>query len=383
MTLSHPHGPAMRGHLERLVAADSQNPPRALSPDHPLFGALTAPLPDDMDVMVEDLGDGCINVLAVRGTPELLVNVHVDTVPVAPGWTKTPHVLTEADGKLFGLGACDIKGAAACLLALLPHTTGDVAVLFSSDEEFGKSRCVRHFIAHTWPNKLASVKRVVVCEPTEAQAVLAHRGIATATGAFTGVPGHASAARALDDSALHDAATWTTAAIAHARAAEGDTMAGLSGLRFNLGRLEGGVKPNMIAGEATLRFGVRPGPAMAPTDALDALFALAPTPARTTWTPGFVAPSLPAVPAGLGPDAARSHVNAALEAGEALAAQYALPVGPSVDFWTEASLFSEAGLPVVVFGPGNIAQAHAADEWVSLASLDAAMHAFERMLNAG
>ena len=46
-----------------------------------------------------------------------------------------------------------------------------------------------------------------------------------------------------------------------------------------------------------------------------------------------------------------------------------LPVGNAVDFWTEAALFSAAGYTSFVFGPGDIAQAHAADEWVALDQL--------------
>ncbi len=52
-----------------------------------------------------------------------------------------------------------------------------------------------------------------------------------------------------------------------------------------------------------------------------------------------------------------------------LADELGLPIGNAVDFWTEASLFSRAGLTALVFGPGDIAQAHAADEWVSLDQL--------------
>ena len=54
-----------------------------------------------------------------------------------------------------------------------------------------------------------------------------------------------------------------------------------------------------------------------------------------------------------------------------LADELGLPIGNAVDFWTEASLFSQAGMTAVVFGPGDIAQAHAADEWVALDQLDA------------
>src|SRR3546814_1136856 len=52
-----------------------------------------------------------------------------------------------------------------------------------------------------------------------------------------------------------------------------------------------------------------------------------------------------------------------------LADAFGLPIGNAVDFWTEASLFSAAGLDALVCGPGNIAQAHTADEWVSLSQL--------------
>ena len=54
----------------------------------------------------------------------------------------------------------------------------------------------------------------------------------------------------------------------------------------------------------------------------------------------------------------------------------------AVDFWTEASLFSRAGLTALVFGPGDIAQAHTADEWVALAQLATAASHYQRLLEA-
>ena len=51
-------------------------------------------------------------------------------------------------------------------------------------------------------------------------------------------------------------------------------------------------------------------------------------------------------------------------------------------FWTEAALYAEAGIDAVVFGPGDIAQAHAADEFVELAQLEAARDAFLQVLRA-
>ncbi|HEX7340706.1 MAG TPA: M20/M25/M40 family metallo-hydrolase, partial [Rhodanobacteraceae bacterium] len=72
----------------------------------------------------------------------------------------------------------------------------------------------------------------------------------------------------------------------------------------------------------------------------------------------------PALPAG---DPTRADVRR--QAAQALAEQLGIPVGPAVDFWTEAALFSAAGYTTFVYGPGDIAQAHAADEWVALDQL--------------
>ena len=64
----------------------------------------------------------------------------------------------------------------------------------------------------------------------------------------------------------------------------------------------------------------------------------------------------------------------------ALARALEIPVGPAVSFWTEASLFSEVNYPVLVFGPGAIAQAHTANEWVSLEDLLSAYQTFQRII---
>ncbi len=54
------------------------------------------------------------------------------------------------------------------------------------------------------------------------------------------------------------------------------------------------------------------------------------------------------------------------------------PVRP-VNFWTEASLFAQAGIPAIVLGPGNIAQAHVVDEWVSLEQLQRALEIYTKL----
>ena len=64
-----------------------------------------------------------------------------------------------------------------------------------------------------------------------------------------------------------------------------------------------------------------------------------------------------------------------------LADALGLPIGNAVDFWTEASLFSQAGLTALVYGPGDIAQAHTAGEWVALEQLSTAASNYQRLLD--
>ena len=58
-----------------------------------------------------------------------------------------------------------------------------------------------------------------------------------------------------------------------------------------------------------------------------------------------------------------------------------LEPGDAVDFWTEASVFSAAGLPALVLGPGHITQAHVANEWVSIAQLELAYQLYGQVVN--
>jgi acetylornithine deacetylase len=66
-----------------------------------------------------------------------------------------------------------------------------------------------------------------------------------------------------------------------------------------------------------------------------------------------------------------------------LADELGIPVGNAVDFWTEAALFSKAGYTTFVYGPGDIAQAHSADEWVLLDQLAHYAQTIHRIVDSG
>jgi acetylornithine deacetylase len=336
--------------LRWLVACDTTNPPRKPAS---VVSRLAATLAEGgLAVDIADHGEGCVSILARRGRADVLLTSHVDTVPVAPGWTRDPFVLSLEDDRAYGLGACDVKGGAAAMLAAALSTSAPCFLLFTTDEEAGSATCMRRFISQKHEFRLA-----VVAEPTRGRAVTSHRGVATASLVFEGRAGHSSQGGV---SALHRMIAWGADALRLSQELEASGSDGLRGVRFNIGRVEGGEKPNVVAGRAEVRFGVRPPPDMRGVDVLARLGALAPDAA---FEMRFQGPAL------VGGDAVKREVD-----------RLRLEKGDAVDFWTEAALLAEAGTPAIVLGPGDIAQAHGADEFVMLAELDAAARAYLSIL---
>lgn len=341
-------------HLKALVECDTQNPPRAMHADDAIFVYCAQVLrAAGCDVQITDLGNGCVNLLATRGSTNLVFNCHLDTVPADPAWTQDPFKLTHDATNAIGLGACDIKGAAACLLSAAEQTDAPLAILLSSDEEAGDSTCIKHFLKHN-----PSYDTAIVCEPTDTHAVTKHRGIQTYELHFDGLATHSSQPTANDDNALHHAAIWAARAIEYAHTTLPDN------LRFNIGIINGGVKTNIAASAATVRFGIRQHASTDLPATKAHLLSLLPDPDRAKLIECFNAPPLDAGPA-----------------GDALIECFKLTPARPVDFWTEAALFSAAGLTAIVLGPGNISQAHTPDESVPIEDLIKATEIYTHIIN--
>ncbi len=362
--------------LAQLVAADTRNPPRAIAVTDQLFPELRTVLETaGFTVELRDLSRGSVSLHAVRGRPRLLCNVHLDTVSDGGSWKHSPHELRVEADRASGLGACDAKGGAACLVAAVQETPGDLAILFTTDEEGGDERCVREFVSRAdvaggrggGQRGRASelYAGVIVGEPTSLRAVTAHRGMASAELRWSARAGHGSDPRALADSAVHAAVRWSARALAFAVDEEQRDVGGLSGIRLNLGMVHGGVEANVIADRCSLRFGVRSRPTEDAAGLTERLAQLDPAAAHQIL---FAGPSLP--PPGRTTQSALT-----------LATRFGLSAGPPVDFWSEASLFAAAGLPALVFGPGSITEAHTAGEWVALTELDGAYDRYRTIVS--
>ncbi|MCB9563204.1 MAG: M20/M25/M40 family metallo-hydrolase [Kofleriaceae bacterium] len=295
------------------------------------------------------------------GTPTLLLNVHVDTVPANTGWTRDPWAATVEDGRVWGLGACDTKGAIAAILCALDRAPArDLAVLFSGDEERGTA-AVHAFLASP---AAGGLRHAIVCEPTSRRAGLRHRGVLAHAATIRGRGGHSSRA---DDM---PAPIVTMARLAVAldqlgRDHRGRGPADMPGLCMNVASIEGGVAFNVVPDAATLSWSVRPAPGFdrAAWDRQVAALAASIDPAITIET------RLDHAPFACGDEAwARRILDGAVDDFVGL------------DFWTEAALLQAAGIDAVVVGPGDIGQAHAPDESVSIADLRWAADGFTTAL---
>ena len=344
-------------HLKALVACDTSNPPRKINQSG-LIKYLNSL--DFIDPQISDLGEGSINIMLTKGSPRYLINVHLDTVPAGDGWKSNPYDLMINDGRAIGLGACDIKGAAACLLTLVEKGLKNYAILFSTDEEAGQSTCIKEYI-----KTQQTFEGVIVAEPTQNKAVTCHRGILTGTQEFFGLAGHSSEQRAMADNAIHKLTRWSDAALKVAESYNSKSFEGLQGIAFNLGLVEGGIKPNIIADHAQVKFGMRPLPGQS-FDGLLSEFDTQTAENNAKFTAGFVAPALPA--------------SGDVSEAESFASELGLTLSPPVNFWTEASLFSEAGYRAIVYGPGNIADAHQPNESVDLGELNQALIDFKKII---
>jgi acetylornithine deacetylase len=297
-------------------------------------------------------------VFARWGRPARVINAHVDTVPANAGWTRDPWTPTVEGGRLYGLGAADTKGAiAATLVALEATTPRDAGVLFSGDEEAG-SAVLRAFLAS---DHARDIREVIVCEPTARTAGIAHRGVLAQLATLEGQGGHSSKA----DHMPRPLATLSRLAVALddlGRRRLHDGPEGMTGLCLNIAALHGGVAFNVVPQQASLEWSIRPYPGFD----------------RVAWDAAlasFVSEIDPAIAVTSTVDHGPFECTRLAPLVEGRVAS----VG-ALDFWTEAALYVAAGIDAIVVGPGDIARAHAADEFVPLEDLDWAIDLYRSLL---
>lgn len=308
-----------------------------------------------------------------EGTPGIALSGHTDVVPVdGQSWDSDPFELVAREGRLYGRGTADMKGFLACVLAAVPDFRRrplrvPIHIAFSYDEEIG---CVgvRPMLGELG-SRLPRPRLAIVGEPTGMTVVDAHKGPVRWQVDVRGRAAHSSMAP-LGVNAITHAARL----ISELERIEQELAALPPDLRFDppyptlqVTEIEGGTASNIVPVSCRFGFEVRALPGLdtgaiarrlrdfAETRCLPEMHAVAPETgvgiAIVNEVPPFAA------------DASAEVVPLALRLlgqNRTFAVSYA----------TEAGLFQDAGVPSVVCGPGDIAQAHTANEWIAATELD-------------
>jgi acetylornithine deacetylase len=351
--------------------------------------AYMADLLDGIGAQVEVMHSPCgtkANLFATLG-PErdggILLSGHSDVVPVTDqDWTTDPFHMDHRDGRLYGRGACDMKGFIAAALAAAPLYAARVQnrplhFAFTYDEETG---CLgAQHLAQMLQGRGLTPGIAIIGEPTEMRIIEGHKGCYEYTTRFTGLPGHGS----LPDhgvNAVEYAVRYVNQLLQlkdqlRGRAPENSPF-DPPWTTVNVGALQGGVAHNVIAPTAQVDWEMRP---VQPGDAdfvkdslrdfcehelLPRMRAVHPEAGIEIEVIGEVAGLIPT-----DKNEARRIVSELTGANGA----------DLVSFGTEAGIFQALGTDVVVCGPGSIEQAHKADEYLSIDQLGQCVRMLERL----
>lgn len=353
--------------LARLIACPTQNPGGdEIALCELLADELTSRGADEVKLeRVPRIRDGekAIGgyVFARWGQPTTLINAHVDTVPANTGWSTDPWKAEVTADRVVGLGAADTKGAiAATLVALENERPENFGVLFSGDEERGGT-CIRAFLMS---DAAQPVRRAIVCEPTGRFAGVRHRGVAGYRADVQGDGGHSSGADVMPKPIV----TMARLAVELDELGRSYLTRGpddMKGICLNVAGLDGGVAFNVVPDRASLTWSLRPPPGFDQTAwhrEVDERVARAGDDIRVTTLLDN------------SPFAAVDETWV-----KDLVGDFVDGLAP-LQFWTEAAEMSKAGIDAVVIGPGHIARAHAADEYVTIDDLNWAVDLFRHVI---
>ena len=296
---------------------------------------------------------------------------HTDTVPLNAGETGVGFSAEIRDGRLFGRGACDMKGAVAAMAAALAALAaegalprGEIVLAAVADEE------MESLGAETLVHEGFHADGAIVGEPTGNRLALGHKGLEWLEISFQGRAAHGGTPQA-GINAIAAAARFLVLVeerLAPALASRAHPLLGPP--TINAGTIAGGDQPSTVAAACAIRVDRRTVPGESYASAVAELTALVAEVER--GMPG-VKGSVGRVPGGMrtlehGPtviDASHPLARAAAKAIEAVTSRAEAPT--SFPAWTDASLLSNfASIPCVILGPGDLALAHTPRESVSL-----------------
>jgi len=374
----------MREHVDRgavvaatqeLVRVDTRNPPGDETRVVAACRELLAPLDATVEIVEPQPGrTSVVAVLPSTGKPVLVVNGHLDVVPInSTDWTVDPFGGEVAEGRVWGRGTADMKGGIAAAIeavAALRRSGRDPAwdLVFHlvADEERGGRWGTQVLVEEGFCQDVAAC---LVPEPTDLNVCVAERGLLVAQLTTLGRPAHGSAPRE-GISAIETAARVVLAL----HAADFDEKAHplLGRPTANIGQILGGSGHNTVAETCRVTIDRR----LLPGATLESALAAVEAKVRAAADPDLRY-EIEVEVFGEASEMNPHHPFAALMGRCIAEATGREPEVIGMPFTTDARFVRNgAGVPAVVCGPGGIAQAHVHDEWVAVERLVDAAAAF-------
>ena len=367
--------------LRELIALPSVNPAFLPANDSRAgeqrvadFLAATA-APAGLDVELHEVFPGRSNLLARlaaarKARQRILLAPHLDTVGGDASEIFDPR---ERDGRLYGRGACDTKGSIAAMLCALielaasPRRPGHTEIVFAGlvDEENGQLGS-RALVAKGFKADLA-----IVGEPTRLQVATAHKGDLWLQLETRGKAAH-GAQPELGRNAVHEMARivdlFETTYAASLRQRRHSLLGSPT---VSVGTIDGGSQPNIVPDQCRISIDRRTIPgetAAGVVREIQSLLRRHKLKARLLNIRNAPCPAL------------ETNFSLPLVKKFLASTGQTRPIG--VHYFCDAAVLAGGGIPSVVFGPGNIAQAHTADEWISLRQLEQGTRILLRFLES-
>lgn len=295
-----------------------------------------------------------------QGSGGLVLSGHTDTVPYDEGaWSVDPFAGVVKNDRIYGLGACDMKGFLALAVVAAQEFAKrplihPLILLATADEESSM-----HGASAIAAAGLPGARHVLIGEPTGFKPIRLHKGVMMERLRVIGATGHSSDP-GLGRNALEGMNRVISALLDLRRDFQQRYRHDAFVIPYptlNLGHIHGGDNPNRICGECELHFDVRLLPGMAIDDIRQQLqqcaeHALRDTGLRLEYEALFDGLSAMETPAD----------SAIVRAAEAMTGCPA----EGVNFGTEGPYFNQMGLDTIILGPGDIDQAHQPDEFLRL-----------------
>ena len=366
--------------LRELIAIPSVNP-AFLPPGDPYagekrLGGFVASIARraGLDVKFQTVHPDRANVivrLSPRGKVKHRVALvpHLDTVggPEVPGKLFSPRI---EKGRLYGRGACDTKGSIAVMLSALvqmrPRLHTEITLAALIDEEYLQAGSRALAAATDFRADLA-----IIGEPTRLKVVTAHKGAVWLHVETHGRAAHGARPELGDNAVYEMAKIVTILETEYPKRYLRQRHPLLGKPTLSVGSIRGGSQPNIVPAHCIISVDRRTIPGETDQTVITGLRSLLRergVSASVTKIHGVPCPALDTSP------------RLPLVRGFLRAAHQAQPAG--VVFFSYAAILASGGIPSVLFGPGDIAQAHTADEWVPVAHLDRGRDILVRFLQS-